>query len=192
MALALSLSFLLLAVAGRIAIQLYHTGDHGVRFAGMSAPLSEVVPGTLFVLSFAIHLGLILLNVFGLLNVSPVNPDWLATIGLLTGLGGIAITLAAQWQMGEAWRIGVDAKEKTALITHGLYARSRNPIYFGIFAYWIGMSIVFPHPLMWACAALCVLSTHVIVVAMEEPYLKTLHGQAFTDYCRHANRYWLF
>ncbi len=191
MALTLSLSFLLLAVVGRIAIQIYHTGDHGVRFAGPSASLLEIVPGSLFVLSFAIHLLLVVLNVYGQLEVSVVNPDYLQTLGLLTGFGGIAITLVAQWQMGEAWRIGVDSKEETKLITYGLYARSRNPIYFGIFVYWIGISIVFPHPLMWACAVLCALSVDVIVRAMEEPYLAALHGNRFSDYRNRTNRYWI-
>lgn len=67
MAPTLSLSFLLLAVAGRIAIQFYHTGDHGVRFAGPSASWSEILPGSLFVLSFAVHLALVALHMFGLL-----------------------------------------------------------------------------------------------------------------------------
>lgn len=191
MALTLSLLFFLLAVAGRIAIQFYHTGDHGVRFAGLSASWSEIVPGCLFILSFAVHLALVVLHSMGLLAVGIIIPGWLQIAGLLTGLGGIAVTLVAQWQMGEAWRIGVDAQEKTALITHGLYARSRNPIYFGIFVYWIGISLVFPHLLMWTSAVVCVASIHIIVRTIEEPYLVGLHGVKFSNYCLTANRYWI-
>lgn len=192
MALTLSLSFLLLAVAGRIAMQFYHTGDHGVRFAKPSAGLSEILPGSFFVLCFAAHLLLILLNVGGLFDMRISVPEWLQVSGLITGLSGIAVTLLAQWQMGEAWRIGVDKQEETELITHGLYARSRNPIYFGIFVYWIGISIVFPHPLMWTCAIACVVCIHVIVRSMEEPYLSALHGAAFENYSSRTNRYWIF
>lgn len=191
MALILSLSFLLLAVAGRIAIQIYHTGDHGVRFTRRSASWSEVIPGSLFILSFAIHFVLVALNIIGLLEIRIANPEWLQRTGLFTGLSGIGLTLVAQWQMGEAWRIGVDPQEKTALITDGLYSRSRNPIYFGVFVYWVGISIVFPHPMMWVCAILCVISVDVIVRAMEEPYLNRLHGAQYTDYCRTTNRYWV-
>lgn len=191
MALILALAFLLLAVAGRIAIQIYHTGDHGVRFAGLSARWSEILPGSFFVLSFAFHLVLVVAHSMGLLKVSIATPEWMQITGLLTGLTGIAVTLIAQWQMGEAWRIGVDAQEKTALITHGLYARSRNPIYFGIFVYWFGISIVFPHPLMWVCAVICAICVHIIVRAMEEPYLRALHGEAFTGYWSRTNRYWI-
>lgn len=48
--------------------------------------------------------------------------------------------------MRDAWRIGVDLNERTALIMHGLFAKSRNPIYFGTFAYWIGIAGTLPHP----------------------------------------------
>ena len=36
---------------------------------------------------------------------------------------------AAQWQMGESWRIGVDPAERTGLVTAGVFARIRNPIF---------------------------------------------------------------
>ncbi|MGY0587251.1 MAG: methyltransferase family protein [Paraglaciecola chathamensis] len=107
----------------------------------------------------------------------------------MIGACGIAVTLLSQIQMGDSWRIGVDQQETTALITHGIYAKSRNPIYFGIFLFWAGVCITFPHLLLWACAFVCWICIEVIVRQIEEPYLKKVHGDDFLKYKSDTNRY---
>lgn len=192
MAVTLLVSFLTLAVAGRILIQYYYTGDHGVRVAKPTAALIEVIPGATFVLSFLVSAVLIVLQHFELMNPWQFSSSLVTLTGAVLGFGGIVITLVAQLQMGQAWRIGVDPSEQTELITAGLYAKSRNPIYFGIFLYWIGIVISFPHPAIWVCAVVCWFSIEVIVRKIEEPYLLRLHGKAFEDYVAQSHRYRLF
>ncbi|HHT9121228.1 MAG TPA: methyltransferase family protein [Candidatus Wunengus sp. YC63] len=41
-------------------------------------------------------------------------------------------TAIAQYHMGTAWRIGIDNKHKTGLVTFGLFKLSRNPIFLGM------------------------------------------------------------
>jgi len=188
-ALILSLTFIAFAVIGRILIQFWTTGDHGLRFASLRGPLKESVPGSAFVMSFVASFILIVMSEAGFLEVSPLTPKWIATTFFLVGLAGIAITLVAQWQMGIAWRIGVDQREETTLITRGLYRRSRNPIYFGIFLYWIGITATLPHPAVLVCALVCWISIEVVVRQIEEPYLKRIHGDAFGHYYLTTNRY---
>src|SRR5262249_43754357 len=52
--------------------------------------------------------------------------------GLALMLAGLGLALAAQWNMGAAWRIGVDPAERTELVRHGIYRGIRNPIYAGM------------------------------------------------------------
>jgi protein-S-isoprenylcysteine O-methyltransferase Ste14 len=113
----------------------------------------------------------------------------LKLFGLLLGICGILITLVSQFQMGDSWRIGVDLAELTPLITHGMYAKSRNPIYFGIFLFWIGLCITFPHILLWTCALICWICIEVIVRKIEEPYLSKVHGDDFIKYVSNTNRF---
>ena len=190
MALLLLGSFLSFAIILRILVHYYYTGDHGVRLAKRSAPFIEIIPGTTFVLSFVISAVLIVLNHVGVFLVGNNNypPLVIMAIGVL-GFTGIAITVIAQMQMGRSWRIGVDQDEATELMVNGLYAKSRNPIYFGILLYWLALVLVFTHPAMWACAAVCWVSIELIVRKIEEPYLMRVHGAAFDDYCRNSNRY---
>ncbi|TMS61215.1 methyltransferase, partial [Pseudoalteromonas sp. S1691] len=84
-------------------------------------------------------------------------------LGSLIGACGIAVTLLSQIQMGDSWRIVVDQQERNALFTHGIYAKSRNPIYFVIFLFCSWVCITFPDLLLWACAFVCWNCIEVIV-----------------------------
>ena len=56
------------------------------------------------------------------------SPPW-ATLGwVLMGLS-LTLMLVAQAQMGLSWRIGIDEKNRTGLVTNGLFSLSRNPIF---------------------------------------------------------------
>lgn len=192
MALTLIILFLVLAVALRAAIQRFRTGDFGLRAAPLNAPLIEILPGTLFVLSFASALVLITLG--ELSHVTPITRfsnsiEWLF---FALGVTGMVITVVSQHQMRDSWRIGVDQTEITKLKTNGLYARSRNPIYFGILLFWIGLCGTFLHPLLWLCAMVCWCCIELIVRQIEEPYLLRTHGDQFKTYTSNTNRYFLF
>jgi len=192
MALSLIIFFLVFAVLFRAAAQRLRTGDFGLRAASLDAPLVEILPGALFVLSFASALVLITLGEMG--HIAPITrfPGIINWLFYVLGVTGVVITLVSQHQMGDSWRIGVDQTEATTLKTNGLYAKSRNPIYFGILLFWIGLCIVFPHPLLWLFAVICWCCIEVIVRKIEEPYLQRLHGKEFDSYLATTNRYSLF
>lgn len=189
MAALLAVSFIVLAVLGRIVIQYTFTGNHGVRVADARTDPIAAIAGTVFVLSFAISLVLIGLDVASIRTLPVWGTAWIPLTGVLLGYTGIVVVLVAQWQMQSSWRIGVDPTETTELITQGLYARSRNPIYFGILLYWTGLCIVAPDPLIVSLGVICWTSIEVIVRCVEEPYLEAVHGQAFSEYRQRTHRY---
>lgn len=191
MAFILIILFLIFAVGLRAAMQRFRTGDFGLRAASLDAPLVEILPGTLFILSFASALVLITLGEFG--YVAPITslPYFIDWLFFALGVTGLIITLVSQHQMGDSWRIGVDQTETTKLKTDGLYSRSRNPIYLGILLFWVGLCGTFPHPLLWLCAAICWCCIEVIVRKIEEPYLYREHGEKFKVYFSNTNRYFL-
>lgn len=181
--------FLVVAVFLRIFIQHQRTGDHGIRTASKHAPVLEILPGTVFVLTFCFALTLVVIEYLGSIRLLYQLPMFVQLVGFLIGITGIAIIVISQFQMGNSWRIGVDQKESTPLITHGLYATSRNPIYFGLLIFWVGLSISFPHLLLWISAAICWVCIELIVRNIEEPYLIRKHGDVFQDYVSQTNRY---
>ena len=110
-------------------------------------------------------------------------------LGAAISLAGIALMIVSQYQMGAAWRFGVDPAEKTDLVTGGLYAFVRNPIYSGVFLFCIGLLVLLPHILMLIFLATAWLSIELQVRFVEEPHLRRLHGAAYEEYARQTGRY---
>jgi protein-S-isoprenylcysteine O-methyltransferase Ste14 len=182
-------AFILLAVIARSFVQYKRNGDFGIRTASLSAPVIEILPGTMFVITFCLAFGVVVMGYLGQVTPFFVASLPFQSLGFVIGTCGILGTLLSQIQMGDSWRIGVDQKETTTLITHGIYARSRNPIYFGIFIFWLGLCLTFPHLLLWACALICWICIELIVRKIEEPYLIKVHGDTFKNYASETNRY---
>lgn len=94
----------------------------------------------------------------------------------------------AQLQMADSWRIGIDSKNKTELITTGLFSISRNPIFLGIMIANIGLFLVIPNAITLLITALST-STIQTQVRLEESFLKDLHGAAYADYYDKVRRW---
>lgn len=112
-----------------------------------------------------------------------------AACGWLLLLAALAWVVVAQAQMGAAWRIGMHSARPTALVQHGLFARSRNPIFLALRVELLGFFLVLPGA---ATAALLVAgeAPMQVQVRLEEQHLRTLHGAAYADYCARVRR-WL-
>jgi protein-S-isoprenylcysteine O-methyltransferase Ste14 len=91
--------------------------------------------------------------------------------------------------MGKAWRIGIDRKNITELVTDGIFRRSRNPIFLGMRINALGLFLAIPNILTLAMLVLgdVLLQIH---VRYEEQHLLEFHGEAFTAYCQKVRR-WL-
>jgi protein-S-isoprenylcysteine O-methyltransferase Ste14 len=126
----------------------------------------------------------------GRLGILPLATEWHA-VGWLLLLGGLVLTLFAQAQMGASWRIGIDDRP-TQLVTGGLFALSRNPIFSGMFLTLAGIVLIAPAPwpLTGGAAALVIVS---LQVRLEERHLLEIHGSAYMSYASRVGRFlpWL-
>lgn len=107
---------------------------------------------------------------------------------LVLGLS-LAWIIAAQSQMGSSWRIGIDVDTRTELVTSGIFAISRNPIFLGMRAGLLGLFLVLPNA---PTLAILVLGEALmqVQVRLEEQHLQSRHGGAFERY-RGDVRRWL-
>jgi protein-S-isoprenylcysteine O-methyltransferase Ste14 len=96
-------------------------------------------------------------------------------------LSGHAGTLWCYAVLGDNWRIGINRKETTALITNGPYKFVRHPIYFFQIMILIGIVFLLPTPFSFM-----ILLIHIACVVMkaldEEAYLKNIHGHEYLTY----------
>jgi len=132
----------------------------------------------------AIHTGA--LGWFAQISPALVNPLTLA-LGIILIAGGYAATLWCYAIMGDAWRMGINQKEKNSLITRGPYGRVRHPIYLFQIVMLAGAALLLPTPL-----SLAVLLVHVVCVLIkavdEETYLLGVHGDDYRNYMSRTGR----
>ncbi|MDE0333166.1 MAG: isoprenylcysteine carboxylmethyltransferase family protein [Nitrospinae bacterium] len=188
-ALTLYLAFLVFAVGGRIALHYLATGDLGIRTVKRTAPKIAKCASVLLLASFVATLVLTLLDAYGTVQPQVELGEFVNAIGAAISLAGIALMVVSQYQMGAAWRFGVDQAEKTDLVTGGLYALVRNPIYTGVFLFCIGLLVLLPHILMLFFLATAWLSIELQVRFVEEPHLRGLHGADYEKYIHRTGRY---
>ncbi len=188
-ALTLCIVFLVLGVGGRIALQYGLTGDHGIRPVRRSASKTAKCACVLLITSFIGTLVISLLEATGTIRPQIHLGASGNLIGAAASLAGITTMIIAQWQMGTAWRFGVDETEQTDLVTRGLYSLVRNPIYSGVFLFGISLLVLLPHVYMLFFLILAYLSIELQVRFVEEPHLHRLHGAAYEKYANQAGRY---
>lgn len=105
---------------------------------------------------------------------------------LLLSLGWIT---RAQYQMGRSWRIGFKEDEIPDLVSSGLFARSRNPIFLGMRVTLFGLFLVIPCAVTLAIFALSE-ALIAIQVRLEEAHLSKSLGDKYLAYAAVTPR-WL-
>jgi protein-S-isoprenylcysteine O-methyltransferase Ste14 len=172
----------------RIAVQLRRTGDSGLRFRA-ATPVAAVAKAGFIAASVLVGVApvLALVGWFGAIGWLDAGP--LRVLGLALALLGILGTFVAQLEMGRSWRIGVDPSERTELVTSGLFALVRNPIFTTMALTAVGVLLAAPTGPGLAGLVLTLLTLQVQVRGVEEPYLRRTHGPAYADYESRVGRF---
>ena len=186
-ALVLYVAALVVIFGVRSWVQHRRTGSAGFRgFSGTPATAGWW-GGVLFALAIVLGLAGPILAVTGVIVADP--PIALQVAGLVLALAGFAATLAGQVGMGASWRVGVDPDERTTLVTTGVFAAVRNPVFSAMVAAQAGVTLMVPTwPTVLSLVAL-VVAVELQVRAVEEPYLRAMHGSSYAEYAGRAGRF---
>lgn len=179
-----------LAFGVRIALQVRRTGSTGVRGLDRDAPPPEWFAGALFVTSLAAGAAAPLLALLGVVEpIGALDGGAAHLLGIALTLAGIGATFAAQLAMGDSWRIGVESEERTDLVTDGLFALVRNPIYSAMLPTALGLALLVPSAIALLAFAALVVALELQVRVVEEPYLIRTHGDEYADYGARVGRF---
>ena len=185
--------FAVLGVLGfgwRSWLQHRRTGSTG--FRGVSGRIGslEWIAGVGFPFTLMVAVtGPILQRANVIEPVRALGAVWIQVTGIVVATAGIAATVYAQLQMGDAWRIGVDEQETTTLVRTGVFGRVRNPIYTAGFAFAIGIALLTPNLVAFAAFVLLIATIELQVRRVEEPYLLRRHGDAYREYTASVGRF---
>jgi protein-S-isoprenylcysteine O-methyltransferase Ste14 len=116
-----------------------------------------------------------------------VPPGPVAALGVALLALAVAVVGVAQRQMGGSLRLGIP-QEHTALVSRGLFAWVRNPIFVGMIAGMLGVALAVPAP--WS-VVVCLGGIAAIAyqVRLEEQHLLERHGDAYRAYASRVGRF---
>jgi protein-S-isoprenylcysteine O-methyltransferase Ste14 len=184
------LVYLALAFGWRTALQVRATGSTG--FHGISGRPGSVewLAGVGFVVALLVGFAApVLALVEAVAPIGSLDGSGGHVLGLALFVGGLAATLAAQRAMGVAWRIGVDAAERTSLVTDGPFAVVRNPIFAAMIPASLGLALMVPSAVALAGLAALVIALQLQVRVVEEPYLLRTVGVDYRSYAARVGRF---
>lgn len=186
--LALYLGGLAVAFGLRGWLHYRRTGDWGIRRISSDGPLLGRLGALLFGASLA-------LGAVGLV-VGVAAPAWrlpasdaAAWTGVVVCAVGLVGVLASQFAMGSSWRVGVDPTERTELVTSGVFAWVRNPIFTAMGVTLLGLALMVPNALLVLATVLFIVGVQLQVRVVEEAYLLKTHGDDYLRYARRTGRF---
>jgi protein-S-isoprenylcysteine O-methyltransferase Ste14 len=89
---------------------------------------------------------------------------------------------------GKSFRVGIDADEPDELVTSGVFAFTRNPIYVAFGIVLLGEFLILPHwiLLVYLVGGIALFHRQVL---REEDYLASHYGEAYGSYRQRVPRY---
>ena len=117
-----------------------------------------------------------------------IMPDQARPKGFFIGMIGNGVFLASIICMKDSWRAGIPDKDKTKLVTNGIYKVSRNPAFLGFDLQYIGMLLIYFNPLTAAFTVFAIVMLH-LQILQEERYLIEAFGEEYKAYRRRVFRY---
>ena len=118
-------------------------------------------------------------------NCLPANARF---TGFFIAMIGDVIFLLSVLCMKDSWRAGIPEKDKTKLVTNGIYRYSRNPAFLGFDLQYIGVFLLYCNPWTALCSAFAIIMLH-LQVLQEERYLSREFGAPYVEYKNRVFRY---
>lgn len=118
-------------------------------------------------------------------NHMPANARF---TGFCIGMLGDIIFLASVLCMKDSWRAGIPDKDRTTLVTTGIYRYSRNPAFLGFDFMYVGLLLMYFNLSMLVVSAFAIIMLH-LQILQEERYLTENYGESYREYRKHVFRY---
>jgi protein-S-isoprenylcysteine O-methyltransferase Ste14 len=109
-------------------------------------------------------------------------------LGALLVTAGLVIFALALDAFGDSWRVGIDRRAPGALVTDGIFAHSRNPIFLFMNLYFLGTFLLNGRLIFLVAALLAAAGIHYQIL-QEERFLEAIHGDSYRRYRARVARY---
>ncbi len=113
------------------------------------------------------------------------------TVGATLIAIGFAVFIWAFISFGRSWRVGFDRTTPGKLVTTGIFAFSRNPIYLFLDLWFVGVFLIYGRLSFLIFAVLAIVHVH-FQILREEKFLVGLYGKEYQGYRARTARYVIF
>lgn len=110
-------------------------------------------------------------------------------IGGIIALLALAIACAGLYELRKHRTPIEPGQQPTALVTSGVFARSRNPLYLSLVLLVVAIAVIFNAGWLVVAAALFALTIDRVVISWEEQVLDRTFPGAYRDYKRRVRRW---
>lgn len=117
---------------------------------------------------------------------------WLRFTGVAIAMAGVALDLAAMFAMRQARTNVLPHRAADHLVTSGVFAYSRNPIYLGNTLLLAGLALALAWPWLLATALVAAMLVDHLAIRREERHLSARFGEAFAQYAGRVPRWFGF
>jgi protein-S-isoprenylcysteine O-methyltransferase Ste14 len=101
---------------------------------------------------------------------------------------GLAINALALYSFSDSWRVGIDREKPGKLVTTGIFAWSRNPVYISLDLLVLG-TFLLQGLLIFLILTIGIAGSLHIQILQEEKFLVQNYKEAFIKYCSKTRRY---
>jgi len=116
------------------------------------------------------------------------HSDTIAWVGVVLCLAGLLLFLWSLISFGRSFRVGIDIDRPDKLVTTGVFAFSRNPLYVAFWTVMVGQFLIWPNWILLVYLAGAAWLFHRQVMR-EEAYLSTHYGRDYSEYTHRVRRY---
>ena len=167
------------------AMLMRRKGIQAIHFGNLDKTDFLIPPFVLF------YFYLVFANAFNFPTVSTqkfFDSELVAWVGVLFCLAGLSMLLWSLISFGQSFRVGIDTEHPDKLITSGVFAISRNPIYVAFALILLGQFLIFPNWILLVYVAAGTWLFHRQVLR-EEEYLQQHYGKEYSEYRNRVRRY---
>ncbi len=112
----------------------------------------------------------------------------LKMFGVALAIIGVFLFGIAVFTMRDSWRAGIPDKDKTELVTTGIFSISRNPAFLAFDLVYLGLLFCFFNWVLLVFTLWAIIMLH-LQIKQEEKFLTSIFGKQYTVYMQHTRRY---
>lgn len=166
------------------SLRLRALGVHAVSIGRHDKKDSLILP---FVL---LYVYVVLASLFGWFvpGSEVLHSPALAIVGGALCVLALALLVASLVTFGRSFRVGLDETHPGALVTGGVFALTRNPIYVSFILLLTGVFLAIPNWILLLLLFGAIMLLHRRIELEEKSFL-AVYGEAYAEYCKKVGRY---